>query len=74
MTHDIDSERLAAIHGGQKGGEYLDSIGVFDLRELDHEQFQQFCFIVCAFYHERYIEQGLHDVSKIDNGSPAWIA
>ncbi|QDP60539.1 MAG: hypothetical protein Unbinned338contig1000_32 [Prokaryotic dsDNA virus sp.] len=36
-------EKTAAAIGGNAGGEYLDSIGVFDLRQLSPDQWGEFC-------------------------------
>lgn len=36
-------ETKAALAGGQQAGEYLESIGVFDLRQMSAEQWEAFC-------------------------------
>lgn len=36
-------EKTAALIGGNAGGSYLESIGVFDLRQLTSEQWGEFC-------------------------------
>ena len=49
MRHDEDltkDEVKAAIDGGYEGGEYLDSIGIFDLRQLSQDQWATFCGLI----------------------------
>lgn len=36
-------EKTAAVIGGNAGGQYLDSIGIFDLRQLSPDQWAEFC-------------------------------
>lgn len=37
------SEKEASRMGGNSGGQYLDQIGKFDLRDLTDEEFSEFC-------------------------------
>lgn len=46
-------EHQEALNAGKVGGEYLDSIGVFDLSKLTRAQWQMFLDIVCTTYVER---------------------
>ena len=49
MRHDGDltkDEVKAAIEGGYEGGEYLDGIGIFDLRQLSQDQWATFCGMI----------------------------
>jgi len=39
-------ERTAALIGGNEGGAYLESIGVFDLRDLSADQWGEFCAMI----------------------------
>lgn len=45
-------EQQAVIGAGKKGGEYLDSIGVYDLSKLTKEQYIAFCTIICKTFDE----------------------
>lgn len=51
MSLDIqDYEREAAAYGGKFGGEYLEEIGIFDLRQLSAEQWQIFLEVIVMNY------------------------
>jgi hypothetical protein len=43
-------ERLAAIEGGAKGGDYLEAIGKSDLAALTVQDYEEFCRRVIAGY------------------------
>ncbi len=49
-------ESLAAGEGGSEGGQFLDEIGVFDLRELTPDQFFEFNRRVVAGYRKKLVE------------------
>lgn len=51
-----DWELEAALYGGLYGGEYLESISITDLAELDLYQWGTFLECICKNYHQRYIE------------------
>lgn len=54
---DIQEWELPAIaFGAAQGGEYLDSIKVFDLSCLTHSQWMTFCEVVCMNYHAKRVE------------------
>lgn len=50
-------EKAAAAYAGSKAGEYLESIGVFDLSELTEEQWQTFCEVMCLNYVSKKLEK-----------------
>lgn len=57
MANDIqDWEREAVLYGGSMGGEYLESIKVFDLAKLTPSQWETFCEVVCMNYHAKRVE------------------
>jgi hypothetical protein len=47
------SEMTSLHHGGRMGGEYLQSIGVYDLSQLSPEQWEQFLKCVLGGYFEK---------------------
>ena len=49
-------EREAARLGGKMGGEYLESLGKYNLIELSKEEYQTFIECVCKEYHLRHAE------------------
>lgn len=53
MTDPTSFELKAMHHGGRMGGEYLQSIGVFDLSVLSPEQWEQFLKCVMGGYFEK---------------------
>ena len=53
-------EKKAVEAGGKMGGEYLESIGKFNLMELSREEWLIFCECVCKEYHEKHAEFQSH--------------
>lgn len=45
-----DWEKDAAHNAGRVGGEYLESVGVFDISKLTKEQWETFLECVCMAY------------------------
>lgn len=57
MANDVQEWELAAIeYGGNQGGEYLESIKVFDLAKLTPAQWATFCEVICMNYHAKRVE------------------
>jgi hypothetical protein len=54
MTDMQPFEIEAALYGGQMGGEYLESIGVTDLKTLSSEQWRTFLVTVTSNYHAEH--------------------
>ena len=50
MTPEDAHEVNAIEYGGRMGGEYLESIGKFNLTELSKEEWQMFCQCICTNY------------------------
>lgn len=51
-----ENEKLAYLHGGKNGGEYLDSIKKYNLSELSVEEWLSFLECVCKNYHLKFID------------------
>lgn len=47
-------EKQAYLHGGQNGGQYLESINKFNLQQLTKEEWLTFCECICKNYHTKY--------------------
>jgi len=50
-------ESVAALAAGKQAGQYLESIQVFDLRELTSEQWQTLCEVMCVNYAMELIKE-----------------
>ena len=50
-------EKQAYLHGGKNGGEYLESIGKYNLAELTKEEWLTFCECICKNYHSKHVER-----------------
>ena len=57
MVDPNESEKTAAKHGGRMGGEYLESIGVFDLSALTEEQYDAFILCVVGGFCQHMVDQ-----------------
>ena len=51
-----DAEKTSYLYGGRNGGEYLESIGKFNLAELTKEEWLTFLECVCKNYHLKFLE------------------
>lgn len=49
-----NNDKDAYLHGGKNGGEYLESIGKYNLTELSKDEWLTFLECVCKNYHENY--------------------
>ena len=56
MTAVEEHERAAYEYGGKCAGEYLESIGVYDLSKMTKEQWHTFCKTMCVNYHKKHAE------------------
>lgn len=56
MTDPTDNEIAAMMHAGERGGEYLESVGKSDVALMDQEEFMTFIEAVCSGYVEKLQE------------------
>jgi hypothetical protein len=50
-----ETERLAYLHGGRMGGEYLESIKKYNLAELSPDEWLTLLECTCKAYHIEFI-------------------
>ena len=50
------NEKIAYLHGGKLGGEYLESIGKSDLAQLTPDEWLTFLECVCKNYHVKFLD------------------
>lgn len=56
QKHFDEFERQALDHGGDKGGEFLDELGITDLAKLQEHEWREFLTKVMSGYSERMRE------------------
>lgn len=57
MSGSLEGNEIeAALSGGAMGGEYLESIGQYDMSKMTAEQWETFVCCICKKYHEAYDE------------------
>jgi hypothetical protein len=61
MTDPTPSEQAAFVHGGEMGGEYLDSIGKTALESLSREQWLTFVEAIVTGYCDHLRELAARD-------------
>jgi hypothetical protein len=73
MIDPTPNEKAAFVHGGDLGGEYLDSIGKTDLASLGREEWLTFVEAVVTGYcdHLRALaERDEQHLRRLDPGAP----
>ena len=73
MIDPTPNEKAAFVHGGELGGEYLDSIGKTDLESLDREEWLTFVEAVVTGYCDHLRALAARDAAflgRLDPGVP----
>jgi len=66
MIDSTPNERAALAHGGQMGGEYLDSLGRTDLATLTTDEWERFIEAVVTGFCDHLRELAARDRTRLD--------